>query len=328
MDQKINIKRYVIDFSKIIIFLSICVLLLNVLSPLFVPKNNNDQSGIKYENARGFYGERANSIDILAIGNSDLYSAMNPLQLWKDHGLTSYVCGEPQQSLCTAYYLLKEVLTCQKPKLVILEVDELFTKKESDDIDEAINNALKYAFPLFEYHSRWKDIDMDELKNTDKDYNSRMESKGYLYHNNTESNPEGFKYMGKKRKSELTKTTKLYLQKFIDLARSQGADVLFVWYPSATTASTSRHMTVQKLAKQYDVPFIDFNMNQYDTDFNWKTDTRDGGNHLNYFGATKMTKYMGQYIKENYQLNDYRSHPDYIQWNKDYDAFMKKNKLS
>ena len=58
------------------------------------------------------------------------------------------------------------------------------------------------------------------------------------------------------------------------------------------------------------------------------TDTRDGGNHLNYSGATKMTKYIGQYLKDNYTLNDYRHDPHYEQWNKDYEMFMKKNKLA
>ena len=79
MNKKENVKKNIIDFSKIVIFLSICGVLLWCITPIFVPKNNTKKSGIKYENARGFYGERHNSIDIFALGNSDLYSAMNPL---------------------------------------------------------------------------------------------------------------------------------------------------------------------------------------------------------------------------------------------------------
>lgn len=328
VDEMIKYKKNIINLSKIVAFLLVCAILLHALSPIFVPKNNNKQSGIKYENARGFYGEKLQTIDILSLGNSDLYSAMNPLQLWKEQGYTSYVCAEPSQNIFSAYYLLKEVLKSQRPKLIILEVDELFTKSETDDIDEVINNTLKYAFPIFEYHSRWKSLQIKDIKHRGLKYNARMESKGYIFHNKVKSNPEGFRYMAKKRESHISETTKLYLKKLISYARENNAEVMFVWYPSATTATTTRHKSIQELSDQYDVPFVDFNMNQYDTKFDWSTDTRDGGNHLNYNGARKMTKYIGQYIQKNYQLTDHRNDPKFEQWNKDYESFMKLNKLS
>lgn len=327
MEEKVDMKKHILNISKIVIFLSICAFLLVYISPIFVPKNNSNQSGIKYENARGFYGENKNTVDVLAIGNSDLYSAMNPLQIWNEQGYTSYVCAEPQQSIFAAYYMLKEVLTCQKPKVVILEVDELFSKNEAEDIDEAINNALKYAFPLFEYHSRWKDLTVNDFQDRDADYKTRMESKGYIFHNNIKSNPDGFKYLAKNRNASITQTTQMYLKKFIDLAHDHGAEVMFVWFPSATTATTKRHESVQRLSKSLNIPFIDFNIDQFDTGFDWQTDTRDGGNHLNYSGASKITKFLGQYLKENYELTDHRDNPKYVQWNKDYQTFMKKNKL-
>lgn len=327
--KKFKMKSWIIDLSKIVIFLSICVVLLRTISPYFVPKNNNKQSGIKYENARGFYGEDPKTVDVLAIGNSDLYSAMNPLQLWKDQGYTSYVCAEPQQNIFSAYYMLKEVLTCQKPKVVILEVDELFSKSEAEDVDEAINNALKYTFPLFEYHSRWKDLKIEDFSDTGEYYNTRMKAKGYLYHDTVKPYYENYSYMNNKKKhSNITSTTKAYLKKFINLANENGAEVMFVWFPSATTATQTRHDVVQKLADSYDIPFIDFNVNQYDTEFNWLTDSRDGGNHLNYSGATKMTKYLSRYLNENYDLIDHRENPEYGQWNKDYESFIKENKIN
>jgi len=133
--------------------------------------------------------------------------------------------------------------------------------------------------------------------------------------------------MKNKKNSTITMTTKMYMKKTIELAKNHGADVLLVWYPSATTGTIDRHKAVQKLADQYNVPFIDFNVNQYDTGFNWLTDTRDGGNHLNYNGAKKMTKYLGKYLIENYHLIDHRQDNAYNQWNLDYQSFMKKNKL-
>lgn len=312
-------------FVKVITFLLICFVLLNCLSLVFMPKNNDKLSGMKYEFARGFYGENMKSIDVLAIGNSDLYSAFNPLQLWREQGIPSYVSAEPQQSIFGAYYMLKEVLTCQKPKLIILEVDELFSKSEALDVDDAIANALKYNFPLFEYHSRWKDLKANDFFDLSPYYKTRMEAKGYLYHNNVKPYKDGFDYMTKKNRStNITYITKVYLDQFISLARKNNAEVLFVWFPSATSATSKRHDVVKDIANSYDIPFIDFNVNQYDTAFDWKTDSRDGGNHLNYYGAYKMTKYMGKYIKDNYSLPDQRENMHYQDWNQAYNDFIKK----
>ena len=43
-------------------------------------------------------------------------------------------------------------------------MDELFLKGDADDLDEVINNVLKYNFPLFEYHSRWKSMSHKDLR--------------------------------------------------------------------------------------------------------------------------------------------------------------------
>lgn len=322
-----NMNKRFCEITKIVIFLLVVVLILNVLSPIFVPKNNNDASGIKYENARGFYGEAKDSIDIISVGNSDLYSALNPLQLWKEHGFTAYSCAEPYQNIFSAYQILKESLKYQKPKLVILEVDELFSGTEAEDADEMINNTLKSVFPIFEYHKRWKDLSLDEIKNTEKNYDTKMVSKGYIYHDVIESYSGDESYMNKNRRSKITTSAKHYLDKFIRLANDNGAEVLFVWFPSVTTATSKRHDTIQKIADEYNIPFIDFNKNVYNTGFNFLTDTRDGGNHLNYSGATKMTKFIGQYLQDHYQLIDHRDDSAYDNWNQDYERFIKENKI-
>lgn len=322
-----NINKRFLEITKIVIFLLIVVLILNVLSPIFVPKNNNDASGIKYENARGFYGEAKESIDIISVGNSDLYSAFNPLQLWKEYGYTSYSCAEPYQNIFSAYQILKESLKYQKPKLVVLEVDELFSGTEAEDADELINNTLKNIFPIFEYHSRWKDLSLDEIKNTQKNYDTKIPSKGYIYNASIESYSGDESYMSKNRRAKITTSTKKQLDQLIRFVRENDAEVLFVWYPSVTTATSKRHDVIKEIADSYNIPFIDFNMNKYNTGFNFLTDTRDGGNHLNYSGASKMTKFMGQYLQEHYQLTDHRKDPAYDSWNQDYDQFIKENKI-
>ncbi|WP_240516399.1 hypothetical protein [Brachyspira sp. G79] len=37
-------------------------------------------------------------------------------------------------------------------------------------------------------------------------------------------------------------------------------------------------------------------------------------NHLNYKGSAKFTRYLGKYLKENYDLPDRRGDPKYYSW--------------
>jgi hypothetical protein len=53
-------------------------------------------------------------------------------------------------------------------------------------------------------------------------------------------------------------------------------------------------------------------------DFDWSTDTRDGGDHVNLSGSKKVTAAIGRYLKKNYDLSDQRENADYSTWLKRY----------
>ena len=54
MNKKENVKKNIIDFSKIVIFLSICGVLLWCITPIFVPKNNTKKSVLNMKMHEGF----------------------------------------------------------------------------------------------------------------------------------------------------------------------------------------------------------------------------------------------------------------------------------
>jgi hypothetical protein len=58
-----------------------------------------------------------------------------------------------------------------------------------------------------------------------------------------------------------------------------------------------------------------------ETGFDWMTDSRDGGNHLNYSGAKKISVWLGNYLVKDYQLEDHRKDSRYQRWQR----FIKKN---
>ena len=49
----------------------------------------------------------------------------------------------------------------------------------------------------------------------------------------------------------------------------------------------------------------------------WASDTKDGGDHLNFDGAKKVSAYVGNWLSEAYGLKDKRNNPDYKHWEED-----------
>ena len=87
-----NRQQFVKRALKIITFVLLAVLLLEGMSKALMPRSNSGSGGMHNYRARGFYGEEKNSLDIAAIGNSDLASGFSPMELWKSHGIAGFAC--------------------------------------------------------------------------------------------------------------------------------------------------------------------------------------------------------------------------------------------
>ena len=51
------------------------------------------------------------------------------------------------------------------------------------------------------------------------------------------------------------------------------------------------------------IDFLDLNPLTQDLKIDWKTDSYDGGDHLNLSGAEKVTDYLGEYLKQRYHFS-------------------------
>ena len=54
----------------------------------------------------------------------------------------------------------------------------------------------------------------------------------------------------------------------------------------------------------------------------WQTDTFDHGEHMNLSGAQKVTHFMGEYLKRNYELPDRREDAEYRDWKESYGRYL------
>jgi hypothetical protein len=98
-----------------------------------IPTSNSVDRGTANPTARGFYSEAKDTIDIAVIGNSDAYSGFSRWSFGMQKAIPHMSAGEGWQNTSGAYQMLKELLSCQTPKVVLLETDELFAKFSTID---------------------------------------------------------------------------------------------------------------------------------------------------------------------------------------------------
>lgn len=308
---------------KCVSFLLVFVLLLSVMSAIFVPKSNDVKSGIKTVMARGIYGEPRHSLDIIEIGNSNIGSSFSPMELWKEYGYTGYNCAEAGQTIFEAYNMLSEVLACQKPKVVILDSDGIFpTGGSMDTFNKFLSFNLDRYFPAVLYHDRWKKLNTGDFR-SHWSYNWTTPTRGY--------------WLSLREKPFLKQRfpvcnpvtdcigilTESQMDAFERLCRKNGAKLVLVYVPTVFSWNQVKHNDIAKYAFKHGLPFIDLNSCSDNLRLNWETDTVDGGTHLNYNGAKKVTLYIGDYLHRHYSIPDHRKDQGFKRWNDDYKKYKK-----
>ncbi len=299
---------------KIVCFLLIFVFILSILSYIFAPKNNTKADGIYYETANGILGEPKDTIDVLIVGNSESYCSIIPMELWKNFGFTSYICGTPAQKLPDTLNYIYKATKNQTPKVLILEVDNVCVQS---DITMPIEKIAENIFPVIEYHNRWK-----SLKKTDFyepiDYTWHDYLKGYNYSDVTfvADCKEYMKYT--KETMKISETNKMYVKLIKKYCEDNNIKFIMTSMPNTKNWNYKKHNSVKKFADEENIEFLDLNAAKDELKIDWNTESRDAGDHLNYAGGLKATQYLGNYLNNKQILQDHRNDETYSkEWNED-----------
>lgn len=298
------------NIFKCVGFLLGLILLLLIASYFFRRKDGlyvYDSLSVSVKTA-DIKAEPDNSLDILFFGDSESYSSFHPRYLYSKFGYTSFVGGTAAQKVCDTYAILKGAFETQSPKVIVLETNCLYRKlKSKDENPDMVMNYLTDTFPVFANHSYWKGWARKLLPKS-RDV-KRRKNKGFIVRENVIPY-KGGRYMRKtKKKRTIKKDISSYLEQIISLCEENNAELILVSTPSAKNWSYKKHNGVKVWADAHDITYIDLNLND-EVDIDWLTDTKDGGDHLNLSGAKKVTKFMGKYFRENYELTDHRDKQD------------------
>lgn len=311
------------NIIKAMAFVLVFVLILGVLGVAFTPKRSDPGSGITNSNARGFYGEPKNSIDVVILGDSNAYSACSPMYIWNKYGIPTYVAAEGFQNVTGASNLLDEVLTCQKPKLVVFDVNMLWTGKTTlKKVENNLKNVAYKYLPLAQYHNRWKTMDVKDMFGA-KEYTYRSASRGQYLSMDVRPFTGQSKMTPTDDEEAIPEVSKVLLEKLIAKCNDNGIKIMFMETPTAKSWNYARHNAMVKYAKEKKINFVDMNTLDGEYAVDWNTDTRDGGRHLNCEGAEKVSAYLGKYISEKYSFKDKRKSDKYADWNNDYMNYVK-----
>ena len=117
------------NLIKALSFLLILIAVFSYASLVFHPKSNAEGAGMDDQRAVSILAEEKNTLDVVAVGNSDLYSGVLPMELYEKYGYTTYVCGQSKQSMPQAYDMLKKALSIRIQSLLSSKPIPYFTVK-------------------------------------------------------------------------------------------------------------------------------------------------------------------------------------------------------
>lgn len=274
------------------------------LSIFSMPFQKYHKYGYQFEEVQSktkLVNEQKTSIDCVFLGDSQGWSTYSPIQLYKEHGFTSLNLCTPGQFMYDTYVLLKNTYKKQKPKLVVIDSNMI----------SSFLNPLKFIllqnFPIFHYHN----IDTNKIS---EEYFAK---KGFNEYEGIVGYTGSLDYMESEERNTLSKQAMQYLDKINQLCKEHDSKLLLVNTVSPLVWSNVRHEIIQKWCTDNNVNYVDYNSSeQLETiDFDFSNDFRDGGDHVNLNGSRKICKNLGNYIKQNYALEDHRKDSSYQEWN-------------
>lgn len=268
--------------------------------------------------------------DVVFFGTSQSYCSFNPA-VFDEYGLDTYNRGRQQQTMNYTYYYIKDALEVSEIDIVVLEVfgmmyDEGDDRFENETIRESTlgdfrysktkieavkdcvvpDQQLQYLFPLDKYHTNWEKWNFSSLETIQKTvfspYYKEDSERGYMgwipstwyYYPPLEEINSGY------RESVYSENIR-YLEMIQKLCEENGAELLLVKAPLPCHNSViGKTNTISDWAAENNVPMINMMQLTEEIGLNQDTDSLDEGVHLNQSGASKVSKYLAEFIVENY----------------------------
>lgn len=283
---------------------------------------------------RRFYNEEKNSLDVVFLGASEVFTGYAPGYAYGRFGFTSYMYAIDANTGSLYKPQLKEVLSRQNPQVIFVEVfgflrggdtqlaDEsrlrIFTEsipmsrnKLETILEYPYEDKLSCLFPFLKYHGNLGMI----LDNVDRAINDRMyldkkapsALKGVTTVNRIYEGPGDPGNPADEKAAVLSADAYKYLTDFLEYCKAENLrNVVFVNFPRYLLNEEQHDLPqlvdqVETIVTEYGYSLLDLQDQKEAIGIDHKTDFYNS-HHLNVYGQIKLTEYFGSLVTENYQI--------------------------
>lgn len=305
----------------VVVFIVVLSYIGSIIQNVIKPNGSTD-----YGLHTAFKNEEANSIDVLFLGASNTFHSINPLVLYEETGITGYVYSSASQSLNITESYLKEALRTQSPKVVCLEViasrrdlnNEVYEQRWRwgyTHFPDAFNmyqtlysylgkvdaEYLSYIFPVLRYKDRWSDLAKNDFEGKIKNqyYKGFYPSSSIRTVSYTEEYWEDAEW-------SIPESSLESLNNIKKICDANNIALVLFKAPTPTLWKQKYSDEIQKFADENGIVFLDYNAMLEELKIDTSFDFHDPG-HMNKYGAEKITKHIGGFLKEEYSLEDHRN---------------------
>lgn len=325
MQEKMQaIKKLALSFC----FLAVFCMAFHTVSAVFERKESVEHYNKFWDNPADY--------DVWFMGTSHVRFSMQPMELWREYGIRSYNLAAPSSYMSQTYWTLMCALQYSQPQVIVLDTYKVHRDvkniegklihtgfdsiplspvkvKAVCDLFSTWDNRFEYICDFSIYHNRWEKLERNDffvepsVTNGGKFKDLVIDKSGYQMisrEDNSGTDTESF----------------TYLEKIIEECNRRGIHLVLTNIPFCSTKKVQRAMNaVPQMAKEHGVDFLDLAYQEGIVDYG--VDFGDEA-HVNLFGGRKLTRYVGNYLRDDCHLQDYRKVEEVAErWNRDLEKY-------
>lgn len=308
------------QFLSTVLSVTLCIAGFEFLQAILIPKFMTDGTAI----TTAYRYLEDDSLDMLAIGSSQMFCTVDAGMLTRDYGISSFDYGASMQEFASTKYYFDTAMKTQSPKLVMFEVCNLFVENtpigkpslawnysappaslaKFESLYEVTGRdvmlSLEYTVaPIIDFHDRWKAITKNDITyalNPRGFCSETLERRGFLPREHVEEGLE-LAYKGDVGEMKEIPARNVDTVKYIaDACRDQGIEIIFFKSPACdwTRGDSS---AAKALFAGMGLTYLDMNDHIESIGIDPATDFYNN-RHLNTAGAQKSTRWLASYLQQ------------------------------
>ena len=276
---------------------------------------------------KGFYYEEKNSLDVVFIGASDVYSGICPGKLYEEYGITSYDYAAASSEVNLWLSQLKEVLKHQNPQCIVMDINGVVYEDDSglesnqglrwyldgmplswNKIVTIMNSKLEedpasYFFPFIKYHGELSNAKKTLRQNLYYKKQGYTALKGFYTQTKMDVREDTIAF-DKNKELPLTEKREKLLVEFLEYCKEEKINIVFTRFPHKIMREEMinrayRSNRAERIVREYGFDFVNLERDCSETNIDILTDYYDD-DHLNVYGAQKLTSYWGDLLTSKY----------------------------